>query len=98
MRLETLQTFDHSDVQTKRQKDKKTERQEDRKTKKTRRQKDKKTKKTITQTNKKTKRQRPKREFNIVMSGQFCTLAKFVCFVFVSIFIFVLASGWTARQ
>ena len=56
---------------TKRQKDNMTKRQHDKKdkgTKKTKGQKDKK---------KKDKRQRLKREFNIVMSGQFRTLAMF---------------------
>ena len=48
---------------TKRQNDKKTKRQKDKKDKKTNRQKD--------------KSQTPKREFNIVTSGQFCTLAMF---------------------
>jgi len=64
LRLQTLQTFGRSDVQTKRQKDKKTIIQKDKKDKKTNRQKD--------------KSQRPKREFNIVTSGQFRTLAMFI--------------------
>ena len=51
---------------TKRQNDKKTKRQ--------------KGEKTETQNNKKTKRQRPKREFDIVTSGQFRTLAMFLIF------------------
>ena len=51
------------DKMTKRQKGKKSERQKDKITMMTKRQKD--------------KRQRPIREFNIVTSGQFCTLAMF---------------------
>ena len=54
------------------EKDKKTIRQKDKKTK---RQKEKEKKKR--QKDKMTKRQRPKREFNIVTSGQFRTLAMF---------------------
>ena len=74
MTLETLQTFDQNDVKTKRQKDKKTKRQ---KVKKTKRKKEKKTKR---QKDRKTERQktRPKKEFNIVTSGQFRTLAMFL--------------------
>ena len=52
--------------------DKKTKWQKAKKTKKT-----KKTQKTKRQKDKKTKRHRPKREFNIVKSGQFRTLAMF---------------------
>ena len=63
MRLDTLLTFDQHDVQTKRQKKNLQ--------KKTKRRKGKKKK------DKKTERQRPKREFNIVTSGQFRTLAMF---------------------
>ena len=71
------------DNKTKRQKDKKNKkRQKDKKTKKTKRQKDKETKKTKRQKGKKTKKQKdkrqtPKREFNILTSGQFRTLAMF---------------------
>ena len=70
MTLETLQTFDRSDVWTKRQqrkiqKDKKT------KDKKTTKEKDKTTKR------QKDKRQSPKRVFNIATSGQFRTIAMF---------------------
>ena len=60
MELETLQTFDQSDVKTK-------------KTKKL--QKDKNF--TKIQIEKKKEIQRPIRGFNIVMSGQFCTLVMF---------------------
>ena len=66
---------------TKRQKDKKTKNQKDKKSKRQKtRQKDKKTKrqkdrKTERQTD---KRQRPQREFDIVTSGQFRTLAMFL--------------------
>ena len=70
MRLEILQTVDHSDVQTKRQKGKKTKREE----KKTQQRQ----KKTKGQKDEKTKRQRSKKEFDIVTSGQFRTLAMFV--------------------
>ena len=77
MRLQTLQTFDRSDVYTKRQKDKKTKRQKD---KKTERQKDRKTEKQKEKKTKgqKDKRQIPKREFSIATSGQFRTLAMFL--------------------
>ena len=70
MRLETIQTFDQLGVQTKRQKRQK--RQKDKKTKRQKRQKGKKTK------IQKDKRQTPKREFNILTSGQFRTLAMFL--------------------
>ena len=53
-------------------------RQKDKDYKKT---KDKKDKKTKRQNDKNTKRQRLKRKFNIVTSGQFCTLAMFVALV-----------------
>ena len=59
----------------KRQKDKKTKRRKDKQTK---RQKDKKKlKDKKDKQDKRDKRQRPKRDFNIVTSGQFCTPAMF---------------------
>ena len=71
MILEILQTVDHSDVQTERQKDKKTKTIT-------------KTKKTKGQKEEKTKRQRSKREFDILTSGQFRTLAMFCISIFLS--------------
>ena len=58
-----------------RQKDKKTKRQ-----KRQKRQKDKKTKRQKDKKYEKKKRQGPRREFNIVTSEQFCTLAMFFMF------------------
>ena len=76
LRHETHETFEKSDVKTK--KDKQRKRQKDKKTK---RQNDKMRKRQKQRKNKE-KRQRPKREFHIAMSGQFCTLAMFlICLV-----------------
>ena len=62
LRLQTLHTFDQSDVKTKRQKGKRQKRQKTQK-----RQKD-----------DKTKRRKTKTKFNIATSGQFRTLAMFL--------------------
>ena len=68
MRLETLQTFYWSDFWTKDNKLKKRSKKDRRTTSS----KDEKTKSQKVETTK-----RPKREFHIVMSGRFCTLAMF---------------------
>ena len=76
MRLETFQTFDQSDVQTKRQT---TKRQKDKKkkVKMTKRQKYRKRQRDKNTKGQKESWQRPKIQFDIVTSGQFCTLAMF---------------------
>ena len=72
--LGQLKTRRQKDNMTKRQIYKKTKRQKDKQTKRQKWQKDKNTKR---QKDKKDKRQRANREFNIVTSGQFRTLAMF---------------------
>ena len=81
----SFETWHPSDIWSawcpdKRQKDKKTKKLKDKKDKKTKRQKGKKTKQQKYEKTK-DKRQRSKREFNIVTSGQFRTLAMFYWFL-----------------